>query len=635
MTGIALILVLGISAQWLAWRLHVPSILILLLFGFVAGPVTHVLNPQALLGNLLMPVVSLSVALVLFEGGMSLRLGELREVGGVVRNLVTIGALTTGLVTAVAAHLAVGLSWHLAALLGAILSVTGPTVIGPLLRHVRPIGSLGPILKWEGIVIDPLGALAAVLVFESFEVNKGGHSTALLLGAALKTAGVGCAVGVLFASMLVMLFRRRWVPDHLHNPLTLMAVAAAFVSSDMAQHESGLFAVTVMGLALANQRSVVVHHIVEFKETLSVLLISSLFIILAARLELPAVAAVGRRGLLVLAALIIVARPACVAVSTLGSGLSWRQRLFLAAMAPRGIVAASVASVFALRLRDAGVPGAELLVPLTFMVIVGTVLVYGLTAAPLGWWLGVAWPNAQGCLIVGTHPLGRAIGQALQEEGVPVLLLDTNRGNIQQARLDGLATFLGSVVSRDIQQRVELSGIGRLLALTPNDEVNSLATLSFTRTFGRSEVYQLAQSAAKPSAPGIAKTSGNTAHRKQGMSHELAGRLLFGPGTTYAELARRVDAGATVKKTPLTNEFGLEQFRAHYGNRALPLFLIAPTGELTVLTDENAVSAPPGRVLVSLVEPSATHGEPAGRPEITAVANGAVSSLVPSPVTPV
>jgi NhaP-type Na+/H+ or K+/H+ antiporter len=609
MAGIALILVLGVSAQWLAWRLRVPSILILLLFGFLAGPVTHVLDPQALLGDLLMPVVSLSVALVLFEGGMSLRLSELREVGGVVRNLVTVGALTTGLVTAVASHLAVGLSWHLAALLGAILSVTGPTVIGPLLRHVRPIGRLGPILKWEGIVIDPLGALAAVLVFESFELSKSGHSTALLVSAALKTAGVGCAVGVFFAAVLVVLFRKRWVPDHLHNPLALMAVAAAFVSSDAAQHESGLFAVTVMGLALANQRSVVVHHIVEFKETLSILLISSLFIILAARLELSAFKHVAWQGLLLLAALVVVARPACVAVSTLGSGLSWRQRLFLAAMAPRGIVAASVASVFALRLREAHVEGAELLVPLTFMVIVGTVLVYGLTAAPLGWWLGVAWPNAQGCLIVGAHALGRAIGQALQEEGVPVLLLDTNRGNIQQARLDGLPTFLGSVVSRDVHERVELSGIGRLLALTPNDEVNSLATLSFTRTFGRSEVYQLAQAGAKPAAAGVAKTSVNAAQRKEGMSPELAGRLLFGASSTYGELARRFESGAIVKKTPLTAEFGLEQFQAHYGNRAIPLFLIAPTGELTVLTGESPVSATPGRLLVSLAEPTATPAE--------------------------
>jgi NhaP-type Na+/H+ or K+/H+ antiporter len=609
MTGIALILVLGVSAQWVAWRLHVPSILILLLFGFLAGPVTHVLDPQTLLGNLLMPVVSLSVALVLFEGGMSLRLGELREVGAVVRNLVTVGALTTGVVTAVASRWAVGLSWHLAALLGAILSVTGPTVIGPLLRHVRPMGRLGPILKWEGIVIDPLGALAAVLVFESFELGKSEHPAALLIGAALKTAGVGCATGILSASALVVLFRRRWVPDHLHNPLTLMAVAAAFVSSNAAQHESGLFAVTVMGLALANQRWVVVHHIAEFKETLSILLISSLFIILAARLELSALVAVGWRGLLLLAALIFIARPACVAVSTLGSGLSRRQRLFLAAMAPRGIVAASVASVFALRLREAGVPGAQLLVPLTFIVIVGTVLVYGLTAAPLGWWLGVAWPNAQGCLIVGAHALGRAIGLALQEEGVPVLLLDTNRGNIQQARLDGLPTLPGSVVSRDVHERVELSGIGRLLALTPNDEVNSLATLSFTRTFGRSEVYQLAQSAAKPLAAGIVPTSGNAVRRREGVSPELVGRRLFGPGSTYAELARRLEAGAIVKRTPLTAEFGLEQFQSHYRNRAVPLFLMSPTGELTVLTDENAVSAAPGKVLVSLVEPSETLAE--------------------------
>ena len=574
MQAIAIILVLGVTAQWLAWRLRVPSILLLLAFGFLAGPVTHKLDPDRLLGSALQPMVAVAVALILFEGGMSLKRSELVLVGGVVRNLATIGALLTGVITAFSVHFIMHLGWELSSLLGAILLVTGPTVIGPLLRHVRPMGQLGPILKWEGILIDPIGAMVAVLVFEAVQYSAIRHATPVLLNEAFKTLGVGVGLGAAFAGAMVLLFRRHWVPDHLHNPLSLSIVVAAFVISNLVQPESGLFTVTVMGIAIANQKSVVVQHIAEFKETLSVLLVSSLFIVLSARMHISQVREVGWRGLILVGVLIALARPISVYFSTIGCGLTWQQRLFLAAMAPRGIVAAAVASVFALRLSDANVAGAQLMVPIAFAVIISTVLVYGLGAKPFGRLLGVTWPDAQGCVIVGCHALGRAVGKALQESNCPVLLLDTNRSNVQQARLEGLPVFLSSVVSHEVFERVELGGLGRMLAMTSNDEVNSLAALNFARIFGRSEVFQLGM------------TSENGKHVGE-VTRELRGRPLFLEGATYGKLINLIDAGGRIRKTRLTENFGYEQFRSVHGPDAMPLFLITAAGEVNLLAADE------------------------------------------------
>jgi NhaP-type Na+/H+ or K+/H+ antiporter len=593
MVGIALILVLGIGAQWLAWRLRLPSILLLLLTGFLAGPVTHLVNPDALLGELLLPLVSLSVALILFEGGMSLRIADLQQSGHVVRNLVSIGAIATGVIAAVSARYVLGLNWPLASLLGAFLLVTGPTVIGPLLRFVKPTGAVGPILRWEGIVIDPIGAMIAVLVFEAIHVTGEHHTATILAFQAVKTIGIGSAAGVLAASALMLMLARFWIPDHLQNPVALAVVMAAFVVSNYVQPESGLFSVTVMGVFLANQKKARVHHIAEFKETLSLLLISSLFITLGARLQLPNLMRAAPRGLVFLAILILIARPIAVAISTVRSGLTWREKAFLAAMAPRGIVAAAVASVFSLRLRQAGVPGSELLVPYTFVVIIGTVIVYGLTSGPIGRALGLASRSASGCLIVGAHALAREIGGALRDAGLQILLVDTNRAEIQKARLAGMPTHYGSILATDVQENIELSGIGRLLAMTPSDEVNSLATLHFMRVFGRSEAYQLATS--KPKRTGA-------------VADELRGRPLFGADRTLNELTDFLEAGAVVKKTLLSAEFDAAAFERVHPD-AVPLFLIGLTGELTVYTGDLVSAAKPGMTIISLA--SSTPRSPA------------------------
>jgi NhaP-type Na+/H+ or K+/H+ antiporter len=374
--GIGIIIVLGITAQWLAWRFRLPSILLLLLFGFLAGPVTHLLDPEELLGELLFPFVSVSVAIILFEGGLSLRRSEIKTTGHVIRNLVTVGAAVTWVIAAGGALLILGFDLPLALLFGAILVVTGPTVIIPLLKHVRPAAQISSIAKWEGIVNDPIGAILAVLVFEAI-VAIGIQQAALTVAfSLLETLLIGVTLGTAGAFGLAQLIKRYWIPDYLQNGVTLMVVIAAFVVSNMIQKESGLLTVTLLGIILTNQKGVNIKPIIEFKENLGVLLLSALFIILAASLNLEALAQIGIRSIAFLLVLIFLARPAAVILSTVNSGLSWNEKIFLAWMAPRGIVAAAVTSVFAFELvEEAGYQEAELMVAEIFLVIVGTVTI--------------------------------------------------------------------------------------------------------------------------------------------------------------------------------------------------------------------------------------------------------------------
>lgn len=317
--GLTFILVLGIAASWLAWRLRLPSILVLLVFGFIAGPATGFLNPDDIFGELLLPIVSLSVAVLLFEGGLNLSIAELRKTGSVVFKLITVGVLITWLLGAGVAYFVLNLDLELAALLGAILVVTGPTVILPLLRHLRPSGQVGSILKWEGIVIDPIGAMLVVLVFQAIIAGGGQEAASLIAISLAKTVFFGGVIGISGAVIIAQMLKRYWMPDFLHSVVSLALVILAFTASNYLQEDSGFLTVTIMGIVLANQKGVNVKHIIEFKENLRVLIISGLFILLTARLQLEELAKIGAGSIALLAVLILLARPISVALSTLGS----------------------------------------------------------------------------------------------------------------------------------------------------------------------------------------------------------------------------------------------------------------------------------------------------------------------------
>ncbi|WP_022836010.1 cation:proton antiporter [Salisaeta longa] len=605
---ITTVIVLGVGAQWLAWRFRLPSILLLLLAGFLAGPVLQILSPTALQQDWLFAFVSLSIGIILFEGGLSLRLSELREVGSTVRNLITVGVLVTWALGTLGAFYLLDFGWSLAILVGAILTVTGPTVVIPLLRHIRPKGRVSTVAKWEGITIDPVGAILAVLVLETLLLleTPTQHATNVAAAAEHVAIGLGLAVfvalGVSIAAtaLLVVILQRRLVPDFLRNPMTLMIVAAAFVTSNVLQEESGLLATTIMGIALANQPYVSVQRIVEFKENLQVLLIGSLFILLSARLEMSALQYIDGSVLLFLALLVFVVRPLAVWISSFGTPLEWGEKIFLSWLAPRGIVAAAVASLFAFKLEPIYPQQVGALVPVVFAVIVGTVATYGLTAGPLARWLDLADPNPQGLLFVGANRWVRMVARFVQDLGFDVKLIDTNPDNVEESQAEGLTARRANALSEAVLDDVDLSGVGRVLITIPNEEVAALAALHFSEVFESTDIYQLSAKTEK--------------HAEEGeeLPRHLRGRPLFGERTTYQDIERQVKHGATLKVFKLSDDFPTDERQEYYtlsdileeykDHTITPLFLVRSTGTLEIVSEAEQFTLRPDDRFVALVD---------------------------------
>ncbi|NDJ77037.1 MAG: sodium:proton antiporter [Chloroflexi bacterium] len=598
LVSLASIVILGIGAQWVAWRFQLPSILLLLVVGFLAGPISGLVDPDHLLGETLFPIVSISVGIILFEGGLTLKIDEIKGVKQVVMRLITIGAFVTWIVGAVAAYFIIDMNLEFALLIGAIFVVSGPTVVTPLLNYVRPRGQVGPVLKWEGILIDPVGATLAVLVFEVILIgqNEGSTVTAIISGLS-RTVIVGGVIGLLAAFVMILVFRRYWVPEHLQNPVAVMMVVAAFTASNEIQTESGLLATTLMGLILANQNAISVRHLSQFKEDLGVLLLSGLFVILAARLDLDSLSNLSWQALIFLVVLVFIGRPLAVYLSTLGTRLTWRERLFLSWLAPRGIVAVSVASLFSLELLEAGYEEAEQLVPLTFLVVVGTVAIYSLTASRVACWLGLAQSDPQGVLIVGAQDWSHPIARAIQDAGYDVLLIDNNWFNVNSAKEAGLPAVYANILDDNLAEIADLSRIGHLLALTPNDDVNSLACLRFADIFGQRRVFQLSR-----------RDMGQVADTSNGRQaimprHQLCGRCLFDLPTTYDYLEDRfATAPALVKTVQFTKDYNFDHFREEYGLRVVPMFLIADGGDLEIFSVEQTLKPHSGQTVIALVD---------------------------------
>jgi NhaP-type Na+/H+ and K+/H+ antiporter len=433
--------------------------------------------------------------------------------------------------------------------------------------------------------------MLAVLVFEAL-IHESGHAApALIVWGVIKTVAIGAALGGAAAVVIVVLLRRHWLPDHLHNPATLALMVGAFTLSNQLQEESGLLTVILMGIVIANQRQVAIRHLVEFKENLRTLLLSFLFVMLAARLELGALRGVGWGSVAFLLALMIIARPAAVFLSSWRSTLQFREKIFLSFMAPRGIVAAAVTSIFALRLEDR-FPQANVMVPAMFVVIIVTVAVYGLLSKGLAKWLAIAQPNPQGVLFIGAHRLARRIAEALKNEGVAVRLIDNNRANTAAARMEGLDAYYGDALSDNILDGVSVNDMGKALAVTANDRVNALAILNFADIFGRTEMYQLAS-----------ESETGPTHDDMGLPLHLRGRSLFSKQATYGKLLERLDHGAAVKVTKLTKEFDYAAFRARHGASAIPMFVLSDDGRVTVIAAEKAPTPTVGQRIVSLISP--------------------------------
>jgi NhaP-type Na+/H+ or K+/H+ antiporter len=580
-------LMIGFLAQWLAWRVRLPAILFLLLAGIVLGPVSGVLDPDRLLGNLLFPIVSLAVALILFEGSLTLRFHELPGIGKAVRGLVSYGAVAALLLLALAAHLVAGLAWPIALLFGALACVTGPTVIAPMLRTLRPNARIANTLRWEGIVIDPLGALFAVLIYEAIVSHQEGHTIGLFVA----TVICGVVIGAITAWLMAFFLRRQMIPEYLQNYAVLSSVLLAFSVSNALTHESGLLAVTIMGIALGNIRGVHIDDILDFKENVTTMLVSLLFILLAARLHWPLPDGMlgAGLGLFLIAQLLV--RPVTVAISSFRSGLSWRERVLIGWVAPRGIVAASVSALFALRLDALGVAGAEALVPLVFTLIIGTVVLQSATARPLAIWLKVAEPEPRGVLVFGSDDVARAIGKVLAEAGFRVVLADDDWDGIRQARMDGLATFFGNPASPHAERHLDLTGIGRLLAVSTHRERNSLACVHYRQEFGRDKVYRLRNLTPQENTDRAA------------LSGSLLAPPLFDEEMTHRRFADMLESGWRIKSTRLSATFDWPHFVEQHGSNSVLMFGVEEKGALRVASTKRELEPRPGWLVIALVPP--------------------------------
>ena len=582
--------ILSIGCQYLAYKVRLPAILPLLIAGIIVGPIFGVLNADALFGDLLFPVVSLSVAIILFEGSLTLKFSDIAGHGNMVRNLCSIGVIVTWLIATIATHYSIGISWQLSFLFGAIVTVTGPTVIVPMLRTVRPKANLANILRWEGIVIDPIGALLAVLVFEFIVASQGSAISHTVIAFA-KTIGMGFALGFASGYLLGLSIRRDWIPHYLLNTAVLTIILAVFAASNYVAHESGLLAVTITGMVMANMKNVDVEDILEFKETLSVLLISGLFILLATRLSLQSIADVGWGALIVLVAIMFVARPLSVIASSIGTNLKLNELALLSWIAPRGIVAAAVSALFSLKLEEIGYEGASIIVPMVFLVIIATVVVQSLTSRSIASLLNVRAPAPTGYLIFGGNTFSRLLASEMINQNISVTIADTNWDAIREARMKDIPVYFGNPMSDHGARHLDIDTFGTVLIMSPYKQLNPLISYHFEYTLGKDKVWALSNN----------EQSTRPSHQ---VSEQYAKSLvLFNEGVTYAYLASAVARGATIKTTRLSDEFTFSQYNEQYGDRATPLIAIDTDDRTYTFINGNSIQPKAGWRVISLILP--------------------------------
>ena len=603
MVALASIIILGIIAQWFAWKFKIPAILPLILIGLFVGPVSTFLSEDGAQwiqpiwngekgffpGESLFYFVSLAIGIILFEGGLTLKRGEITKVGPVIGKLITLGSLITFVGAGVATHFVFGLSWKISFLFSALIIVTGPTVITPILRNIPLKKDISAVLKWEGILIDPIGALVAVLVFEfiSIEDQDAGYTREAFMEFG-KIVLIGFAFGISGGYALYMAIKKKLIPHYLLNVVSLSVVLLVFVQSDLFAHESGLLSVVVMGMFLGNSNLPNLKELLYFKESLSVLLISILFILLAANISLDEMLLVFNwQTALLLAVIIFILRPLGVFLSTTNSPLKTNEKLFISWVGPRGIVAAGIASLFGTKLVLLGEPGAEYITPLVFSVVLVTVLLNATTARLFAKIVGVFLKTPEGVLIVGASKFSRLIASYLQKNDRHVVLLDTNVFNINTAKDLGLEAINADIYSVELTDNIELNDVGYLLAMTGSDEINTKAISRFGKEFGETGTYRL-------------MTSEELQTNEPPSSKEL-----FSDTHDFSKFTHVANKYPSIQEIPLDSHDELIRLLKiiEKDEDAISLFLKHPEGFLDIVSVRNRIEVEKGSHLVYIGKP--------------------------------
>ena len=585
---IALVGVLGIGAQWVAWRTGWPAIVLMLAAGFLAGPILGIMDPEAAFGSMLEPMVGIGVALILFEGGLSLDFREFRKIGEGVWRLVILGVPLGWLFGSLAGYYVAGLVWPVAILFAGILVVTGPTVVIPLLRQSavqqRPAG----LLKWEAIVNDPFGALCAVIAYEYFRITAEGGTVFDVVPRIALAALLAAVIGYGAARLIAWSFPRGLVPEYLKVPTLLVVVVGVFVGCNMIEHEAGLLAVTVMGIALANMHVASLRSIHPFKQNIAVLLVSGIFILLSASLDVEQLREFEWQFGLFLLVLLFIVRPATVLLSLAFSSIPWNERLFLAWIAPRGIVLVAICGLFALRLNELGYADGSILIGLSFAVVVTTIIAHGFTIDLVARWLGVKGAERPGLLIAGATPWTIALAKQLHELETPVMLIDNNWRALKEARAAGLPTYHGEILNEATEHNLDLTPFQSLIAATENEAYNALVCSEFAPEIGTDKVYQLGDGEEDD-------------HRT--LPAGLRGRALFTTGLGVDDVSERQAQGWVFRKTRLSEQFNLEDAELMLPEAANMLLLLRANGSLRFFTHAAAPEPQAGDIIISFSPP--------------------------------
>ena len=486
---LALAIFLGILAQFVASKLKLPSIIFLMLFGIVAGPeVLHLLHSRELT-DIISALISVGVAIILFEGGMTLNIQDLKSAPRAIVNIIVFGPFITMATIAVCLHYILDLNWGISALTGAILTVSGPTVVTPLLARVRVDRKLKEVLNWESIIVDAVGATLMVVTLHFVLSASESHLTTI--GHFLGRLALGVVTGYLTGKLLLFIVPRKIIAHEHLNIAILGIILFAYWGSNHIASESGLLTVTIAGLMLGQLRHPVLEEIKGFKEQLSTLTVSVLFILLASRIDLGNITEYGWPMALAVLSILFVARPLMIFLTTLKTRLNLREKLFLVWIAPRGIIAAATASLFTIILTANHYPQAAALESIVFLIIICTVVLQGLTAAPMAQLLKVTAPPRNGYLLVGVHRFSIALAKLLQQEDVPVKLIDNKEDKIIEAKEAGLDVSCGNIMDEEVLEKIGLERIGTMLALTESDETNTLVCRLGRKLLGIDSAFQV------------------------------------------------------------------------------------------------------------------------------------------------
>lgn len=600
---VALVGVLGVGAQWLAWRLRLPAIVLMLGIGLLVGPVMGWFLPERDLGPIYRPLIAVAVAIILFEGGLTLDYARLRDARAPVQRLVYLGAPLGWALSALVLWLAVGLSWQSAAVFGGVMVVTGPTVIAPMLRQARLRARPAQVLQWEAILNDPIGVLIAVLVLEVVLVLETGVS----VGAAawLLATGIGFAAvtGWAAGKGMALAFARAWVPEYMKVPVLFVSVIAVFAVTDSILHETGLLAVTIMGMMLANAKLSSYAELHRFKEHATILLVSGVFVLMAASLDFATLGQLTWRATLFVIFTVALARPLQVMLPLIGTQLPMKERWLIALTGPRGVVMVAVSGLFGAKLVDAGIADGATLAPLAFIIVLATVIIHGFTLAPLARRLGLSGPERPGLLIVGGSPFAVALAQALEKAGVDTLIADTNRQHLAPARHAGLQTYYGDILGEAAEHQVEFIAYPVVLAASDNDAYNTLVATDLGPDLGRDAVWQ------------ISREKDRSRHA---LPAQLGGQRLAGR-PTFEAVNQRLAEGWTLRSTRLSDEYDLDDWQADRPG-AEPFAVVTRAGILRFAGPDQPVAVQAGDWITAFLPPEQSEESDAPAPELAAEA---------------